>query len=86
MESLESLNGRGGWPELCKGLGGTYAHPIYTYEFFGLAFPGTPSVESDLSLLKMTSGKHSTNLTDFSLESKLHKSQFFDLQTMKLEY
>jgi hypothetical protein len=27
----------------------------------------------------------STNLTDFSLESKLHASQFFDLQAMKLE-
>jgi hypothetical protein len=69
-----------------KGLGGNYAH---LFEFFGglaTVFPGTSSVESDFSLLKMTSGKHSTNLTDFSLESKLHASQLFDLRTMKLEY
>jgi hypothetical protein len=54
-----------------KGLSGTYAH---LYKFFGglaTVFPGTSSVESDFSLLKMISDKHSTNLTDFSLESKL---------------
>jgi hypothetical protein len=68
-----------------KVLSGTYAN---LYEFFGglaTVFPGTSSVESDFSLLKMTSCKHSTNLTDYSLESKLHASQFFNLQRMKLE-
>jgi hypothetical protein len=58
------------------------------HKFFGglaTVFPGTSSVESDFSLLKMTSDKHSTNLTDFSLESKLHAVQFFDLQKIKLD-
>jgi hypothetical protein len=46
-------------------------------------FPGTQLVESDSSDLKMTSGKHSTNLTDFSLEGKLHSKQFLELQEIK---
>ena len=65
-------------------LSATY--PIL-HEFFGglaTVFPGTATVESDFSLLKMTSCKHSTNLTDFSLESKLHAKQFAELQRVKL--
>jgi hypothetical protein len=60
---------------------------VNLHAFFGglaTVFPGTSSVESDFSLLKMTSGKHSTNLTDFSLESKLHASQLFELQNDEL--
>jgi hypothetical protein len=51
----------------------------------GLAtvFPGTPPVDSAFSVLKMTSGKHSTNLSDFSLESKMHSKLFLELQEIK---
>jgi hypothetical protein len=66
-----------------KGIGVTYGK---LHDFFrGLAavFPGTQLVESDFSFLKMTSGKHSTNLTDLSLESKLHAKRFLELQKIK---
>jgi hypothetical protein len=46
-------------------------------------FPGTPTVEADFSDPKMTSGKHSTNLTNYSLESNLHSKQFLELQEIK---
>ncbi len=58
------------------------------HEFFGglaTVFPGTATVESDFSHLKMTSNSHVTNMTDFSLESKLHAKQFIDLQRLKLD-
>jgi hypothetical protein len=53
-----------------KSLGATYSK---LHEFFGglaTVFPGAPSAELHFSYLKMTSGKHSTNLTDFSLEEQ----------------
>ena len=56
------------------------------HDFFGglaTLFPGTPTVEADFSDVKMTSEKHSTNLTDFSLESKLHAKQFLHFQETK---
>jgi hypothetical protein len=71
--------------EAWKDRGGTYSK---LHELFGglvTVFPGTPSVESDFSYLKMTSGKHSTSLTDLILESNLHANQFFELQTIKLD-
>jgi hypothetical protein len=67
-----------------EGLSAKYGN---LHKFFGglaTVFPGTSSVESDFSLLKMTSDVHSTNLTDFSLESKLHAKQFFMMQKIKL--
>jgi hypothetical protein len=54
-------------------------------DWLATVFPGTATVEADFSLLKMTSCKHSTNMTDFSLESKLHTKQFAELQRVKLE-
>ncbi len=58
------------------------------HKFFGglaTVFPGTATVESDFSHLKMTSNSHVTNMTDFSLESKLYAKQFIDLQRLKLD-
>jgi hypothetical protein len=46
-------------------------------------FSGTPTLEADFSDLKTTSGKYSTNLTNFSLESNLHSKQFLELQEIK---
>jgi hypothetical protein len=56
---------------LNQSWGGGTPEPIIYQVKEGIV-PGTATVESDFSLLKMTSCKHSTNLTDFSLESKLH--------------
>ncbi len=69
------------WKHLSKRYG--KLHKI----FGGLAtvFPGTETVEFDFSVLKMTSNSHVTNMTDFSLESKLHAKQFIDLQSLKLD-
>jgi hypothetical protein len=47
-------------------------------------FLGTHTVEADFSDLKMTSGNHCTNLTNFSLESNLHSKQFLELQEIKI--
>jgi hypothetical protein len=46
-------------------------------------FPGTHTVEAEFSDLKMTSGKHSTNLTNVSLGSNLHSKQFLELLEIK---
>ena len=85
LSTTDSTNeDRVNFDDAWKALSGQYKR---LHEFFGglaTVFPGTPSVESDFSLLKMTGGKHSTNLTDFSLESKLHAKQFFELQNIKL--
>jgi hypothetical protein len=68
-----------GWKDLSL----TYSK---LHDFFGglaMVFPGTPTVEAVFSDLKMTSGQYSTNLTNFSLESKLHSKQFLELQEIK---
>jgi hypothetical protein len=55
------------------------------YEFFGglaTIFPGTATVEADFSELKWTKDEHSTSLSDFSPEAKLHSRQYYIIQSL----
>jgi len=57
------------------------------YEFFGslaTIFPGTATVESDFSHLKMCKDMYSTCLSDYSLEAKLQTKQWNELSSIKL--